>query len=165
MRTAALPDALLAAAIGLALSYAHPKVARQSAMTMIVTALTTAFVPMTGMSDDLAFNGCWASIIIAAAAVHVPVGWLSEMQMSWLWRVLAFNAGLWAGLVTHVEGGAPAVIVGLPLALLFIPGQIFVKRNWGIAIKVACSWLIAIAVLEVGLNLVPTPGYTPDHMD
>jgi hypothetical protein len=40
-----------------------------------------------------------------------------------------------------------------------------VARKWGIGIKVACSWLIAIAALEIGLNLVPTPGYKPDHMD
>jgi hypothetical protein len=165
MRTAALPDALICAAVGLALSYAGPKVARQGAVIMVATALLVAFVPMSGISDDLAFTGCWLSIIVAAASVHIPSGLLAHTRAAWLWRGLALNGGFWAGLITHVEGGAPAVIVGLPLILLFIPGQIFIRRNWGIAIKVACSWLIAIAVLEIGLNLVPTPGYQPDHMD
>jgi hypothetical protein len=165
MRTAALPDALLLSAVGLALTYASPRQARNAAIILLVVTLAMAFVPLAGISDDLAFNACWVSIIMTAGCVHLPFPHLSERQQATLWSVLALNGGFWAGLVTHVQGGAPAVIVGLPLILLFIPGQILLKRNWGIAIKVACSWLMAIAVLEIGLNLVPTPGYAPDHMD
>jgi hypothetical protein len=165
VRTAALPDALLIAALGLVLTYATPRQARNSGFLLLAVSLAIAFIPMAGISDDLAFNGCWVSIIITAACVHLPFSRLSERQSLILWSALALNAGFWAGLVTHVQGGAPAVIVGLPLILLFIPGQVFLARHWGIAIKVACSWLIAIAVLEIGLNFVPTPGYAPDHMD
>lgn len=160
MRGAALPDALLAASLGLALSYAAPKVARQAAGVMAVVALAIAFFPIAGLSDDTAFTGCWIGILLSAASVHLPKG-----PGPWASRALALNAGVWAGLVTHVEGGAMAAVMGLPLLLLAVAGQMVVKRGWGVAIKVACSWLIAIALLEMGLMLVPTPGYAPDHMD
>ena len=160
MRGAVLPDALLAAAVGMVLSYADPKVARQAVATMVVVAVAVALAPWAGVSDDIAFNGCWVSILLTAASVHIP-----GKPNPWLSHGLALNAGFWAGLVTHVQGGAFAVTLGLPLLILVVPGQMIVKRGWGIAIKVACSWLIAIAALEIGLMMVPTPGYTPDHMD
>ena len=160
MRDAVLPDALLAAAVGMALSYAPAKVAAQAAAAMAAAAIAVAVLPLSGVSADFAFCACWLSLIAAAGSVHLPPG-----QSPWLARALALNAGVWAGLVTHVQGGATAALISLPLILLFIPGQMIVKRNWGIAIKVACSWLIAIAALEIGLMFVPTPGYAPDHMD
>ena len=160
MRGAILPAALLAAAVGMVTSYAEPKIMRQSAAAMVVVAVAVAFIPWAGVSDDIAFNGCWVSILLTAASVHIP-----GTPNPWLSRGLALNAGFWAGLVTHVQGGALVVFMGLPLLALIIPGHLLVKRNWGIAIKVACSWLIAIAALEIGLMMVPTPGYAPDHMD
>ncbi len=160
MRSALLPVALLAAAVGLALSYAEARIARQSAIAMTVAALAIAFVPWAGLPGDIAFNGCWISLLLTAASVHIP-----GKPNPWLSHGLAVNAGIWAGLVTHVQGGVPTVLAGLPLLVLVIPGRMIVKRNWGIAIKVACSWLIAIAALEIGLMMVPTPGYAPDHMD
>lgn len=160
MRGAILPDALLAAAVGFALSFAAPKVARNSALIMIAVAVVTAMIPIAGFSDDIAFGGCWLSVLIAAACVHLKGG-----PNAIIAGVLAADAGLWQGLVTHVSQGAGVLAYALPAVLLFIPGQILVRRGWGIAVKVAASWLIAIAVLEFGLNLVPTPGYKPDHMD
>ncbi len=160
MRTAALPDALLAASLGLAMSYATPKIARQAVAITAAVSVVLAILPIANLSDDLAFTGCWVGILLSSASVHLPKG-----PGPWLSRALALNAGVWGGLVTHVQGGALSVILALPLLLLFIPGQMVVARKWGIAIKVGCSWLIAIAALEIGLNLVPTPGYKPDHMD
>lgn len=160
MREAALPCALLAASLGMALSYAEPRASRLAAAVMAAIALTVALVPLAGINDDVAFTGCWVGILMAAASVHLPKG-----PPPWLSFFLAANGGLWAGLVSHVQGGAGAMVMGLPLLLLLIPGQMLIARGWGIAIKVACSWLIAIALLEAGLNLVPTPGYMPDHMD
>lgn len=159
MRTAALPDALLAATLGLALSYAPPKVARMAAAAAAVMALGFAAVPCPGVSPDFAFTACWLSVVLCGAAVHLPA------QPAWLSWGLALNSGFWAGLLSHVQGGAPAVAVALPLLLLVIPGQLIVRRGWGVAVKVACSWMIAIAALEIGLLFVPTPGYAPDHMD
>lgn len=160
MRTAVLPDALLAAALGLTLSYAAPSAARQSVVLAGATAIAAALFPLAGVSEDLAFTACWISLLVTAAIIHLPNG-----PGPWLARALGLNAGLWSGLVTHVQGGVLSVIIALPLLLLCIPGRMIVARKWGIGLKVASSWLIAVAALEIGLNLVPTPGYKPDHMD
>ena len=160
MRTALLPELLLAVALGLALSYAAPKLARHSALLMLIIGLAIAFAPIQGVPEDLVFAGGWISVMAAAGSVHIPNG-----APPWALRLIAGNAGVWAGLVSHIEGGPAVLSLAAPLLLLFIPGHILVKRNWGIAIKVGCSWLIAIAALELGLMFVPTPGYVPDHMD
>ena len=160
MRTALLPDALLASAAALALSYAAPRDARIAAPAMAVIALLVAAIPWPGVNDDLAFAGGWISIILTAACVHLPKGVNKRLSAA-----IATNGGFWAGLISHVQGGFPAVAMAMPFLLLVIGGQYLVGRKWGIAVKVAASWLMAISALEIGLMFVPTPGYAPDHMD
>lgn len=160
MRGAVLPDALLAAALGAALSFTQGRTARHSAMLMAVVAVIVALVPLPGLSADLVFGGCWLSVAVIAASVHLKGGPNGVVA-----AVLAADAGLWQGLATHVSQGFTALGLALPVVLVVIPGQLLVKRGWGIGMKVAASWLIAIAALEFALNLVPTPGYKPDHMD
>lgn len=160
MRGAILPDALLATSLGLALGFTAPAVARISAGIMIASAVGIALIPMAGLVDDIVFAGCWLSIMAAAACVHLPGG-----LGRWPAFGLAINCGIWAGLVSHVSDGVTALAYALPAVLVVVPARIMVARKWGIAVKVAASWLIAIAALEVVLIFVPTPGYKPDHMD
>ena len=159
MRQALLPAALLCAALGLALSHAA-KPARPAALAAAI-AILTALIPLSGLSPDLAFTGGWLTILITAAGIHLPPAWRHKAVL----YALAALTGLFAGLVTHIQGGALTLLPALPLLLLFIPGAWLIRRNWGIGLKIVCSWLIAIALLEIGLNFVPTPGYMPDHMD
>ncbi len=160
MRGAILPDALLAAAVGMALSFTPVRTARNSAGLMVGVAVAIALVPLPGLSADIVFGGCWLSVAVIAASVHLKGGPNAAVA-----AVLAADAGLWQGLASHVSQGFSALAFALPAVLLVIPGQLVVRRGWGIAVKVAASWLIAIAGLEFALNLVPTPGYKPDHMD
>ncbi len=160
MRGAILPDALLAASLGLALGFSAPKIARQAAIAMMGVAVMTAIIPMSGLNEDIVFTGCWLSVLVTAALVHLKGGAGPIVAL-----VIAANDGIWAGLVTHVSQGAMALVYALPFVLLFIPAAWIVGRKWGIGIKIAASWLIAIAFLEAALVLVPTPGYKPDHMD
>ena len=160
MRGAILPDALLATALGLAIGFVAPAVARVSTAIMIAGAVVVALLPVAGLSDDIVFAGCWLSVLAAAACVHLPGG-LSR----WPAFALAANCGVWAGLVSHLSQGAVALVYAMPAILVVLPAQMMVARTWGIAVKVAASWLIAIAALEVALTLVPTPGYKPDHLE
>ncbi len=160
MRGAILPDALLSAALGLALSFSTPKVARNSALILVGVAIVTAMAPIAGFNDDVAFTGCWLSVLATAALVHLKGG-----AGPILAGIIAANDGIWAGLITHVSYGASALAFALPAVIVFLPGLLMVRRGWGICVKVAASWLIAIAFLEAALVLVPTPGYKPDHMD
>ena len=62
----------------------------------------------------------------------------------------------------------PAVLLcgafGLLLALL--PAAWIANRRVLIALRVAASWLIAVAMLGALLQFLPvTPGYLPDHME
>ncbi|WP_443749807.1 hypothetical protein [Asticcacaulis solisilvae] len=160
MRGAVLPDALLAAAVGMALSFTPSRTARNSAAVMAAVAVAVALIPLPGLSADIVFAGCWLSVAVIAASVHLKGG-LNIIIAA----VLAADAGLWQGLATHVSQGFVALGFALPVVLLVIPGRLLVRRGWGIGVKVVASWLIAIAALEFALNLVPTPGYKPDHMD
>ena len=53
-----------------------------------------------------------------------------------------------------------------PCVLLAMPAAWLIGRKASIAVKVASSWLIAMAVLAALLPFLPvTPGYLPDHLD
>ena len=75
------------------------------------------------------------------------------------------NAGVWSGLLIGRAGRPLDLAIAAPALLLLLPATWLVQRRWTIALKVAASWLIAIAVLASVLPLIPTPGYAPDHMN
>ena len=90
---------------------------------------------------------------IAAASVH-PGG----VRSAWA-VILALNSGLWAGAVIAAAGYVRDLAIAAPAVLLCIPGAWLVATKRGIAVKVAASWLIAIGVLSLCLQLAPTtPG-------
>lgn len=159
MRDTVLPVALLAAALGMALSFSDRATARNAAIATLVTAVLVTVMPFGAVPEPVAFTAMWLSIIIVAASVH-----FARLHRPVVFYTLAVNAGLWSGVITHVSGNSEA-LMALPLVCLFLPGLYIVGRGWGVGIKVVCSWLIAIAALEIGLMSVPTPGYAPDHMD
>ena len=128
------------------------------AFRWLVAVLVTV-VPFGSLPETFAFVAICASVLVLAASVHLP-----PLQTPPVLFALACNAGLWAGMVTHVSDNSEG-LMALVLVLLFIPGRLIVARGWGIGIKVVCSWLLAIAALEIALLFVPTPGYAPDHMD
>lgn len=151
--------ALLAAALGFALSFTGEKPARNAGLAALGLAVIFTVMPFGAVPETFAFTMICVSVIALSATVHLPF-----LQTPRILFGLACNAGIWAGAVTHVSGNS-AGLMALALVLLFIPGRLIVARGWGIGIKVVCSWLIAIAALEIGLLFVPTPGYAPDHMD
>lgn len=159
MRDTVLPVALLAAALGLALSFTGEKPARNAALSAMVLAVFVTVIPFGVVPETFAFTMICVSVIALSASVHLPL-----LQTPRILLGLACNAGIWAGTVTHVSGNSEG-LMALALVPLFIPGRLIVLRGWGIGIKVVCSWLIAIAALEIGLLFVPTPGYAPDHME
>jgi hypothetical protein len=159
VRDTVLPVALLAASLGLALSFADEKHARNACLAALGLAVLVTIIPFGTVPEIFAFVAICVSVLALAASVHLPL-----LQTPQVLFGLACNAGLWAGMVTHVSGNSEG-LMALALVLLFIPGRLIVARGWGIGIKVVCSWLIAIAALEIALLFVPTPGYAPDHME
>lgn len=160
MRGGVLPPALLFAALAFALAYA-PRGARLPA---IVAALVAAFaVAQAAIAPrwvEYVFFSCWASVIVTAASIHLrrPIGLRSAVA-------LGANAGVWAGATIALLGTTLDLAKATPLLALVIPAAWLVATGRGIALKVAGSWLIAIAALAMVLPIVPTPGYAPDHME
>ncbi|QYE34983.1 MULTISPECIES: hypothetical protein [Sphingosinicellaceae] len=160
MRGGVLPPALLFAALAFALAYAP----RGSRLPAIVAALIAAFAvaqaPLAPHWVEYVFFGCWSSVIVTASSIHLrrPIGSRGAL-------VLGANAGIWAGATIALLGTTLDLAKATPVLVLVVPAVWLVSTRRGIALKVAGSWLIAIAALAMVLPIIPTPGYAPDHME
>jgi len=159
VRGGLLPPALLAVALGFALAFAQRRMRLPSFGVFIVAALGVRAVRIPA-GEETIFLGLWASAMLTALLVHLPRGVPSPLALG-----AAANAGAWVGAVTGVAGASRDLLFALPFALLFVPGAWLARRNLGIAVKVAASWVVAVSVLAAMLPLTPTPGYKPDHME
>ena len=161
MRGGALPPALLCAALGLGLASAEGKAGLMGLAVLVVTACAFALAPVPGTWADLAFLGCWTSIIVSAATVHGARALRAKAALA-----LSLNAGVWAGAVIASASSKTDLLEALPLALCAWPAAWARRRGQAIVLKVLASWLIAAAVLAATLQFLPvTPGYLPDHME
>jgi hypothetical protein len=160
MRGGALPPALLFAAFAFALSYAPRRTIPWALALAAIMAVAASFTPIPSGWQDGIFLGCWISVVVAALCVHLPGGVPRPLALA-----LAANSGFWAGVVIAGAGTRLDLLKSLPVCLLCLPGAWLVATGRGIAIKVAASWLIAVSLLAATLQMIPTPGYKPDHMD
>jgi hypothetical protein len=161
MRGGSLPPALLFAALGMALSFAPWRAIAVAAVLALVAAIGASFIRVATSWEDPIFLGCWIGVAVAAASVHIPGG----VRSAWA-LILALNSGLWAGAVIAAAGQPIDLAISAPAMLVCVPGAWLVATGRGIAVKVASSWLLAVGVLALCLQLAPTtPGYKPDHMD
>ena len=161
MRGGALPPALLCAALGFALAFAPRRAILPCLAALVAAAVFVVFRRVDASWKEVAFVGCWISVIVAALSVHLPRG-----LGCWAATILAFNTGLWAGAVISVAGVPFDLAKSLPWAMLCLPGVWLVSIGRPIILKVAASWLIAVAVLVATFPVItPTPGYVPDHMN
>ena len=138
MRGGVLPPALLFAALAFALAHAPRGVRLAAALAAFVTAV--AQVAVAPRAVDLVLTGCWLSVIVISASIHLRRGVGTRLALA-----LGVNAGVWAGAT--------------------VAAAWLVASRRGIALKDAGNWLIAIAALAAVLPIVPTPGYAPDHME
>ena len=161
MRGGMLPPAIVCCALGLALA-PLPVRARTLCIALlggISWIVASARLPTT-WSDSI-FIGCWVSVILCAASVHVPRSIAARGAI-----LLSTNAGIWAGAVVSVAGSKVDLVRALPFVLVALPAAWSVSNGKSLPIKVASSWLIAVAILASFLQFLPvTPGYLPDHME
>ena len=160
MRGGALPPALLFAALAFALAFAPRRIVMPAVIVVGLAALVTALLPLPHRWTEALFSGCWVSIMLTAALVHLPRGVATRAALA-----IAVNAGIWAGATIAVAGAPVDLARALPLVLLVLPSRWLIGRHAGVAVKVAASWLIAVAILAATLPIVPTPGYVADHME
>lgn len=161
MRTAALPAALLVAALAFALSFAPRRALWAALPAFAVLCIAASFIRTSLAWQDAIFLVCWASVIGTAALVHIPKGVPAPIGVG-----AAANAGLWSGLLIATAGEPIDLFKVMPIVLLCIPGLWLAAHPARIALKVAASWLVAVSVLAAAIPLTtPTPGYVQDHME
>jgi hypothetical protein len=167
VRGGALPPSLLCASLGIALAFAPRKAVAPAAAVLVVAAFGSNLARFGSGWPDIAFLGCWISVLLISGSIHLPDGLGQKLAL-----LLALDAGLWAGAVTAVTGTRSDIAgsrmdlaLALPWVLLVLPARWMVSKGWGVVVKVAGGWLIAVSILAAGLSMVPTPGYVPDHME
>jgi hypothetical protein len=128
-------------------------------LVTVAGALAYASVPRHWLEGI--FLACWLSVVITAATVHLPHG-----LRLWGAVFLAFNAGIWSRAVVTLSGSSLDLLKAVACVSILLPASWLIARGGGIAVKVASSWLIAVAILAATLQFLPvTPGYLPDHLD
>ena len=160
MRGGSLPPALLCAALAFALAFAPRRVIAPSLVALTAAAALTSLLPIGLAWREHVFIACWAGVVFIAALVHLPAG-VGERQAP----ILGAVAGILCGAVVEVAGTPGDLLKALPFVLLVLPARWLVATKRQIAVKVAASWLIAVAILAAALPIEPTPGYEPDHME
>jgi hypothetical protein len=161
VRGGALPPALLFAALGLALAFAPRRAWAWGLVLLAVTLAALFFAPLPRDWLEIAFLGCWVSVAVTAALVHLPRGPGMGGALA-----LSLNAGVWASAVVALAGSPLDLVEAAPCTLLVLPASWLVAHRASIAVKVASSWLIAIALLAAVLPFLSvTPGYMPDHLE
>ena len=154
-----LPMILLCATLGLALAPASRRAAWFGFTGLVVGALVAVSPSLPQNLFAAVTAGLWLSLIGTAAFAFLAQGSTDR------WRVAAgINAGLWTGAFASLSGQHAALLLAVPLGLIFLLGRWFVDRGYPIVVKVVASWMIAIASLAIFVSLLPTPGYRPDHM-
>jgi hypothetical protein len=130
-------------------------------LLMAVAALAVSFTTVEPRWTDAVFLGCWVSVAVAALAVHLPGGVSGRTAL-----LLAVNTGLAAGGVAAAAGSRADLLIALPCALACLPAGWLVRSGRPIVVKVAASWLLAVALLAGALPaVVETPGYEDTHRE
>lgn len=160
MRGGVVPPALLFVALACALSFAPRDRRWLAIIAAFVAACGASWLPLPTRWIEVIFLGVWASVVVAAAMVHLP-----RRPVNAVWLALALNCGLWAGASIAIAGNSLNLAEALPWLALVVPGAWLVTSNRAVAVKVVSSWLITIAILAAVLPIVTTPGYAPDHME
>ena len=160
MRAGVVPAGLLFVALGLALAFAPRSARAASLLALVATLGVFSFVPAPQAWLEGVFLGCWIAVIATAASVHLR-GFSLFAAL-----VLSVDAGIWASAVISLSGSRLDLLKALPCLLIILPAAWVVRRYDSVPVKVVSSWVIAVAVLAITLQLLPvTPGYLPDHME
>ena len=159
MNSGNAPFMLMGVTLGVVLSRVEKRVAWAGLAIAMIGAAITALVPIGAAATDIIYGGLWLSMIVTAVLAFVPTAHVTRLTI-----IAAGNVGAWSGALAGLGGIRTGLLIALPFALLFVPGQWIVARGQDVAMKVVASWMIAIASLSLLVSLMPTPGYKSDHM-
>ncbi|MEQ7154351.1 hypothetical protein [Brevundimonas aurifodinae] len=122
-------------------------------------ALMVVAVDLPANWEEVAFAGCWISVVAISLSVHLP-----NPPNGLTVLAIAANAGVWVGLVVAAAGRPLDLLFALPLMIAAIPAIYILRTPVRLGVKIMASWLAAVAILAGSLPFTPTAGYEPDHM-
>ena len=155
-----IPSLLLAATIGLLLSFAPRRLALIAIACMALAAGLFALPMLPTSLTTAVFVVVWLTIMVAAGLTFGPPSLAQHLAIP-----LAIVAGAGVGALAAVLDRRSDLLLAVPAGLLFVPGAWLVARGRAIGVKIVASWMLAIALLSMFVSLTPTPGYQPDHME
>lgn len=155
----ALLSALLFAAVGVLSAHASWKTLVLAGSGAFAAALLASLLLSGVMPERLALVAAGLSMIPPILLVYFP-RLLTPAPLI----LIAINCGLWAGALLSAPGDRLGLLVAAPFVALSLPARWMIQRRWQIGLKVAASWMLAIALLAVSLNTVSMPSYQLDHM-
>lgn len=154
--------ALLLATLAFALAFVPLRTRWRAAMVAAAALLATA-VLAPAMPEHVALT-VWGIMLIAVAmAVYAPAIAAGHPVLPMLG---ALAAGAWAGALLAPGGPGPAAAYALGFAGVIAAASLVAHRGWGLALRVATSWAVAVAILVGAMPyFVAHPGYVPDHRE
>lgn len=154
-----IPQLLLSASIGLMLAFVG---ARRAVLALLLFAMTAVL----GFVVPPIFS---AGIVLAALLLTASVAAILVYVRTQLWTAFALPlcliAGYWLGARTAQQSDNAVLALTVIPAFLVIPANWLKSRNLDVVIKVAASWLIAIASLSAVVSLIPSARNNADHME
>lgn len=162
MKGAGLAAGLLLATLAFALAFVPRRIAWASACMAIVL-MTAVALSTRQLPDVIAFTGWGACLIAIALSVYWP---RAAQRYAALPLAAAAAAGAWSGIL--LAGGQRSAVLALAagLTVMVLASTAIAARGWDIALRVATSWLLAVALLVGAIPyLVAHPGFAPDHRE
>ncbi|MDH4386790.1 MAG: hypothetical protein QE280_15280 [Caulobacter sp.] len=155
-----LAGSLLSAALGLSLGCAPWRILMIAAGFWAAIILCAGYSSVPATWSSILASAAFASVILNAATSYLPKGPGPYLSLG-----MAANAGLWTGALLAAGGRQDLLALVAPWIFLALPAGWLIRKGARIAVQVAASWLIAVAVLAVALPLVSVPAYQSDHME
>ncbi len=150
---------LLGMAVGLLLAGVPPRTMWWAAAAFLGAAIVGTFVSLR-TTPELSVTALRISAIAAALSVYARQNGRTVASIP-----LSLISGFVIGSSAGSSGNLAMLALGLASMLIALPARLITHRIMVVARKVVASWIIAIALLSLGVSMVSTPGYRPDHME
>ena len=154
--------ALLLATLAFALAFVPSRTRWRAAVIAAMAFLTTAALAP-AIPEQLALTGWGVMLVVVAIAVYAPAITANYTIVPIL---SALAAGAWAGALLAPDGPGRAAAYALGFAGTVAAASLVVRRGCGLALRVATSWAVAVAILVGSMPYFVThPGYVADHRE
>ena len=160
MRDGALPAVLLCLAFGMAICRQR---LRNIALTLLILASAAAPTSALVFPDALAAPTAISAAVLTALFVFAVYS--DRAFHPALVAGFGAAAGVLIGALTSFGGQAWLLLLALPATLVAFPAAWLARAGRAIALKVVASWILAVALLSIGLTIAQGVSAGSDHLD